>query len=89
MTLPNDPVILLSFVNTKLRDEFPSLSELAKAYGVEESFIVEKLAFLDYKYDEKTNQFVQNFTQKGSTLNALTFVVQFRYASFLFINISS
>ena len=26
--IPEDPVILLSFVNTKLRDEYPSLDEL-------------------------------------------------------------
>ena len=26
--IPEDPVILLSFVNTKLRDEYPNLDEL-------------------------------------------------------------
>lgn len=30
-TLPKDPVMLLSFVNMKLRDEFSSLDELAAA----------------------------------------------------------
>ena len=58
MTLPNDPVILLSFLNTKLRDEFPSLTELAKAFGVEETTITDKLSMLDYKYDEAINQFI-------------------------------
>lgn len=58
MTLPSDPVILLSFINTKLRDEYPSLTELVKAYGVEAAVITDKLAMLDYRYDEATNQFI-------------------------------
>ena len=35
--MPKDPVILLSFVNTKLRDEFPSLSELCAALDADEA----------------------------------------------------
>ena len=34
MKLPKDPVMLLSVVNTELRDHYPSLAELVKAYGV-------------------------------------------------------
>ena len=34
MSLPKDPVMLLSVVNTKLRDYYPNLDELAKAEGV-------------------------------------------------------
>ena len=30
MILPKDPVMLLSVVNTELRDRYPSLKELAK-----------------------------------------------------------
>ena len=37
MKLPKDPVMLLSVVNTELRDHYPSLAELAKAYGVTET----------------------------------------------------
>ena len=33
--IPEDPVILLSFVNTKLRDEYPSLDELCASLGGE------------------------------------------------------
>ena len=36
MPLPQDPMILLSYVNTKLRDEFPSLRELCLTLGVDE-----------------------------------------------------
>jgi len=35
MNLPKDPVMLLSVVNTQLRDNYPSLSELAAAYMVD------------------------------------------------------
>ena len=36
MDIPKDPVILLSFINTKLRDFYPSLEELCKSLGLEE-----------------------------------------------------
>lgn len=58
MALPNDPMILLSYINTKLRDEFSSLEELCKSLGEDENSIKEKLALIDYSYDEKLNRFV-------------------------------
>ena len=33
--LPRDPAILLSWVNTQLRDRYPSLAELCAAVGAE------------------------------------------------------
>ncbi len=57
MALPKDPVMLLSFVNTQLRDNYSSLKELAAAYTVDEKEITDKLAQIDYKYDESLNQF--------------------------------
>ena len=57
MSLPKDPVMLLSVVNTKLRDFYPSLEELAKAEGVTEEEIIQKLAMINYVYDENRNQF--------------------------------
>ena len=56
--LPKDPVILLSFVNTKLRDEYGSLSDLCAALDAEEASITGILAGLDYRYDPQRNQFV-------------------------------
>ena len=47
MELPKDAVILLSFVNTKLRDFYPSLDEFCKAAGVERGYIVDKLRKID------------------------------------------
>lgn len=57
MNLPKDPVMLLSVVNTQLRDQFSSLEELASAYSVEASAIEQRIAAIDYHYDQKTNQF--------------------------------
>lgn len=56
--LPNDPVMLLSFTNTQLRDHYSSLTEFCKAYIVDESIITNKLRSIDYEYDKKVNQFV-------------------------------
>lgn len=57
MSLPKDPVMLLSVVNTKLRDIYPSLEELAAAEGTTAEQIVEKLATINYVYDEQRNMF--------------------------------
>lgn len=58
MSLPSDPIILLSVVNTKLRDYYPSLDELASAEGVSSEEIIKKLETINYKYDETRNQFI-------------------------------
>ena len=58
MNIPKDPVMLLSFVNTQLRDNYASLDEFAAAYGVEVEDIKKKLGDIDYSYDEDGNRFV-------------------------------
>jgi hypothetical protein len=55
--LPKDPVMLLSVVNTQLRDHYSSLSEFAAAYMVDEDEIAGKLNAIGYSYDETLNQF--------------------------------
>ena len=55
--IPQDPVILLSFVNTRLRDEYPSLDELCASLGEDRAALEEKLAAIGYKYDPAANQF--------------------------------
>lgn len=57
MSLPKDPVMLLSVVNTKLRDYYPNLEEFAKAEGVTAEEIIQKLAVINYVYDENHNRF--------------------------------
>ena len=58
MELPKDEVILLSYVNTKLSDFYPSLDEFCKEVGVDRGYIIEKLGKIDYVYDERLNKFV-------------------------------
>mgnify|MGYP000797416996 CR=1 FL=1 len=47
--MPKDPVMLLSYVNTQLRDFYPSLAEFCAAMQTEESDLREKLALIDYE----------------------------------------
>lgn len=56
--IPKDPVILLSYVNTQLRDFYPSLDELAKGLDLDKEEVIKKLASIDYEYDAARNQFV-------------------------------
>ena len=56
--LPKDPVILLSFLNTQLRDFYPSLEELCGAFGAERGEIEETVRTIGYAYDAEKNQFV-------------------------------
>ena len=56
--LPQDPYILLSFINTKLRDEYSSLAELCAALDAGEAELTAALAALDYRYDPDKNQFI-------------------------------
>lgn len=56
--LPKDPVMLLSFVNLKLRDFYGSLDALCDDLDVDRTEITGKLASIDYHYDEEKNQFV-------------------------------
>ena len=57
MNLPKDPVMLLSFVNTQLRDNYSDPEELAAAYMIDSETIEEQLKKIDYKYDRNTNSF--------------------------------
>ena len=56
--LPKDPVILLSFTNTQLRDTFESLDAFCNNFQISEDEICQKLSILNYEYDSKTNQFI-------------------------------
>lgn len=53
-----DPNILLSLINTKLRDEFKNLNDLISTYDLDKKIIVEKLMNIGYKYSERKNQFL-------------------------------
>lgn len=56
--LPNDSVMLLSVVNTKLRDYYKNLDALCEDLQVDKTEIITKLQLIDYEYDTERNQFV-------------------------------
>ena len=56
--LPNDPMLCLSVVNTKLRDYYRTLDDLCQDLNIEKQLLIDKLSFIDYEYDENRNQFV-------------------------------
>lgn len=58
MNLPKDPVILLSYINTQLRDNYPSLAALCDACNCKEESIITPLKSINYDYNPDTNQFV-------------------------------
>ncbi len=55
--LPQDPFILLSLCNTKLRDGCAGLDALCDALDADPGELTERLANLGYTYDPNTNQF--------------------------------
>lgn len=55
--LPKEPMILLSFLNMKLRDGYASLREFCDGNDADLDELTETLASVGYHYDEKTNQF--------------------------------
>ena len=55
--IPNDPAMLLSYINMKLRDNYKTLDELCDDMDIDETGLREKLETIDYFYDTKTNQF--------------------------------
>ena len=55
--MPKDPVMLLSYVNTQLRDNYGSLEELCAAEGEDPAAVARALEAIDYYYDSGSNQF--------------------------------
>ncbi len=55
--LPKDPILLLSVVNTKLRDNYPSLEELCHGEDADQEEIVRTLDAVGYVYQPDLNQF--------------------------------
>lgn len=57
MELPGDPMILFSFINTKLRDEYSSLDELCDDMEVCKKDLLAKLMRVGFEYDPEQNRF--------------------------------
>ncbi len=58
MKIPNDPIILLSFINTQLRDFYKDLEDLCQSMDINKTSLITKLSLIDYTYDSTTNQFI-------------------------------
>lgn len=56
--LPKEPMLLLSVVNTKLRDYYSTLDAFCEDMAVDKDSLTEKLKSIDYEYDSDVNQFV-------------------------------
>lgn len=57
LNLPTDPMILLSFVNTKLRDFYPSLDSFCEDADISKDEIIQKLSAIGYTYNAELNKF--------------------------------
>ncbi|MDD3337263.1 MAG: DUF4250 domain-containing protein [Lachnospiraceae bacterium] len=55
--IPKDPIILLSYINTQLRDHYASLKDLCRSLDADQDHIVETLGNVDYDYNPDHNQF--------------------------------
>ena len=55
--VPKDPVMLLSYVNTQLRDFYPTLREFCSSLNLNQEEVVSRLKAIDYEYDPQLNQF--------------------------------
>ena len=57
MSIPNDPFMLLSYINTQLRDYYKNLDELCEVLDIDKAYINNKLNSIDYEYDQTLNKF--------------------------------
>ncbi|MDO4163845.1 MAG: DUF4250 domain-containing protein [Bacteroides sp.] len=57
MKLPEEPMMLYSFVNMKLRDFYPSLDALCEDMNVEKEDIIRKLKSVGFEYSPERNRF--------------------------------
>lgn len=57
MDLPQDPMMLFSIINMKLRDQYVSLDELCEDMNVDKEELIKKLAAFGFEYSEENNKF--------------------------------
>lgn len=55
--IPSDPIMLLSFMNMKLRDDYDSLDQMCEALDLDKKEITDKLVAVGYRYNADQNQF--------------------------------
>ncbi len=57
MPIPKDPILLLSYLNTQLRDKYPNLTALCEDLQLDSAALRDKIASVGYDYDAAQNQF--------------------------------
>ena len=57
--IPNDPIMLVSYINTQLRDTYSSLDDLCVSLDIAKDEILSKLKTVGYHYDEEENKFIR------------------------------
>lgn len=55
--IPSDPMMLLSFINMKLRDQYDSLDELCASMDIDRSELESQLAEAGFEYNPQQNKF--------------------------------
>ena len=57
MELPQDPMMLFSAVNMKLRDQYDSLDALCNDMDIERTQLEHQLAAVGFEYNREQNKF--------------------------------
>ena len=57
MNLPEDPMMLFSFINMKLRDNYASLDELCDDMDVDKQMLLTRLQEVGFEYNPEANKF--------------------------------
>ncbi|MFI3332750.1 MAG: DUF4250 domain-containing protein [Rikenellaceae bacterium] len=55
--IPSDPMMLYSFINTKLRDRYISLTELCEDMAIDQTELCETLQSVGFEYNAELNKF--------------------------------
>lgn len=58
MNIPKDPVMLVSFLNLKLRDNYASFDALCEDLNIDKEETAKIVAAIDYHYIPEQNQFL-------------------------------
>ena len=57
MELPNDPMMLFSFINLKLRDYYSSLDDLCTDMDIDKKYLIYKMKSVGFEYNPMQNKF--------------------------------
>lgn len=57
MKLPEDPMMLFSLINMKLRDSYSSLDDLCREMDIDRKWLEEKLSSAGFEYSPEHNKF--------------------------------